>query len=84
MKSYYIDELSEVDLNKIRLLFEKQALSSQIEDIWWVEVPPDLLTLTQRKQKEFHPFVFTVELGESWLKLVISLVALSLFNAVLI
>ena len=68
MKSYYIDELSEVDLNKIRRLFEKQALSSQIEDIWWVEIPPDLLTLTQRKQKDFHPFVFTVELGESWLK----------------
>jgi hypothetical protein len=68
MKSYYIDELSEVDLNKIRRLFEKQALQSQIEDIWWFEIPADLLTLSQRQQEDLHPFVFTVELGDSWLK----------------
>lgn len=68
MRSYYIDELSEVDLNKIRLFFETQALSSQIADIWWFEIPPDLLTPSQKKQKDLYPFVFTVELGESWFK----------------
>ena len=68
MRSYYIDELSEFDLNKIRLFFEKQALSSQIEDIWWIEIPLDLLTPSQKKQKDLYPFVFTVELGENWFK----------------
>jgi len=69
MRSFYIDELSEVDVSKIRLLFEKKALSSQIEDIWWVEIPLDLLTVSQRNRKDLCPFVFTVELGDSWLKI---------------
>ena len=69
MRSFYIDELSEVDVSKIRLLFEKKALSSLIEDIWWVEIPLDLLTISQRKRKDLCPFVFTVELGASWLKI---------------
>lgn len=69
MRSFYIDELSEVEVIKIRLHFEKKALSSQIEDIWWVEIPLDLLTVSQRRQKDLRPFVFTVELGESWLKI---------------
>ena len=68
MRSFYIDELSEEDLINIRLLFEKKALSSQIEDIWWVEIPLDLLTVSQRKHQYLRPFVFTVELGDSWLK----------------
>ena len=69
MRSFYIDELSEVDVSKIRLLFEKKALSSLIEDIWWVEIPLDLLTVSQRNRKDLCPFVFTVELGASWLKI---------------
>lgn len=69
MRSFYIDELSEVDIIKIRLHFEKTALSSQIEDIWWIEIPLDLLTVSQKKQKDLRPFVFTVELGDSWLKI---------------
>jgi hypothetical protein len=68
MRSFYIDELSEEDVINIRLLFEKKALSSQIEDIWWIEIPLDLLTVPQRKQQDLYPFVFTVELGDSWLK----------------
>lgn len=69
MKSYLIDEISGPGMKKIRHYLEKQAISSQMEAIFWVKLPDDLLSPTQFEHTDCRPHVFAVELGKDWIRL---------------
>ena len=69
MRSYLIDEISAPDMDRVREYLKEKAIISGLEQVFWVQMPDDLLNETQLKHRECSPHVFAVELGEDWLRL---------------
>ena len=69
MKSYLIDEISEPEIEKIREYLNRYAISSNIEGVFWVTLPEDILSPTQIEHTECRPHVIAAELGPNWIKL---------------
>ena len=69
MRSYLIDEISPPALEKIGGFLNKNAISSNLDQIFWVQIPDDLLGATQFQHQNCQPYVFAVELGTDWIKL---------------
>jgi hypothetical protein len=68
MRSYFIDEISPSHLKKIEAYLNEHALSSDLNEIFWVKLPDGLLTEPQSKHRDCHPYVFAIELGRDWIK----------------
>lgn len=68
MRAYLIDELSAVDVKKIKTFLDKVAITSGIEKIFWIKIPQDMLSETQFRHSDCQPHVFAVELGDHWIK----------------
>jgi hypothetical protein len=68
MRAYLIDEISVSDMDKMRDFLEKNAIRSNLDQIFWVQVPDGLLTVTQLEHRDCRPHVFSVELGLDWVK----------------
>jgi hypothetical protein len=68
MRSYLIDEISPSDMEKINACLKECALSSDLNQLFWVRLPEDRLTEPQSKHRDCHPFVFAIELGKDWIK----------------
>jgi hypothetical protein len=68
MRSYLIDELSPDDMKKLKGFLKQDALKSQLESIFWMRVPEDLLSAVQFQHRDCRPHVFAVELGTQWIK----------------
>ncbi len=60
MKQYVIDQLRESDYSRILEYMKKNAESAVFEDIFWVMLPEDLYSDTQKEHGECHPFYFAV------------------------
>ncbi len=69
MRSYLIDEISPSALEKVSGFLHKNAISSNLDQIFWVQIPEDLLSRTQFQHHNCQPYVFAVELGSDWVKL---------------
>jgi hypothetical protein len=69
MRAYLIDEISASDLDKIKNFLENHAIKSNLDQVFWVQIPDNLLTATQLEHRECRPHVFSVELGSSWVKI---------------
>jgi hypothetical protein len=68
MRHYQLDELSRSDVPRIRDYLHQHATASRLEDIWWVDLPEDLLSPEQFAHQDHRPFRFAVELGEDYLR----------------
>jgi hypothetical protein len=68
MRAYLMDEISSSDMKRISEFMEQHAIRSGIEGLFWVEIPPDLLTEVQKQHVGCQPHVFAVELGSDWIK----------------
>ncbi|MBN2126448.1 MAG: hypothetical protein JW821_19255 [Deltaproteobacteria bacterium] len=69
MRSYVIDEISPQDMESLRVFLKENALPSDLEEIFWVRVPEDILSDVQFQHRDCRPHVFAVELGGDWMKL---------------
>ena len=70
MRSYVIDELVAEDIKKISDSLKEKGFHSPLKDIFWIEVPENLLTSIQRDHlSSCGPYVFSLELVKNWLKL---------------
>ena len=69
MRSYLIDEISLSDMEKIDEFLKQNAIRSNLEMIFWVKIPEDLLSDIQYQHRECEPHVFAIELGADWIKL---------------
>ncbi len=69
MRSYLIDEISSSDMEKIRGYLKQNAVRSNLEKIFWVQIPQDLLSDIQIQHQDCQPYVFAIELGTDWVKL---------------
>ena len=68
MRAYLIDEIGNPDMEKIKGFLSRNAIESGMEGIFWVKVPPDLLSETQHQHEACRPHVFAVELGRGFVK----------------
>jgi len=69
MRSYLIDEISLADLEKIAEFLRLKATQSGLGKIFWVSLPPHLLSPKQARHPQCQPHVFAAELGATWIKL---------------
>ena len=68
MKQYLLDEILKNDIPRIREYLNDHALAARLEDIWWVDLPEDLLSPEQFAHQECRPFRFAVELGDGFVR----------------
>lgn len=68
MRSYLIDEISPTQMEKVNSYLNEHALSSGLNEIFWVRLPEDLLGEIQLRHRECHPFAFAIEQGRDWIK----------------
>ena len=69
MKSYVMDEISPPDMKALRAFLKENTIASEVEGIFWVPLPEDLLSDIQFQHRRCRPHVFAVELGVNWIKL---------------
>jgi hypothetical protein len=63
MKQYVIDQLRESDYENILDFLKKNADSADYGDIFWVKIPEELYSGTQKEHTECQPFWFAVNLS---------------------
>jgi hypothetical protein len=69
MRAYLIDELSSTGMEKISGFLTKNAIKSNLDEIFWIRIPEGLLSKTQLQHPDCRPHVFAAELGPDWIKL---------------
>ena len=47
MRQYLLDEIARNDLPRVRQYLKEHATASSLADIWWVDLPEDLLSPEQ-------------------------------------
>jgi hypothetical protein len=62
MKQYVIDQLRESDYHQIREFLDRSAEPTAMEGIYWVNLPPELYSETQKEHASCHPHYFAVSL----------------------
>ena len=68
MRCYLIDEISISDMEKISGFLKENVLRSEMEDLFWVEIPKDYLNEIQTQHQKCQPYIFAIELGSDWIK----------------
>lgn len=68
MRAYLVDEILSDDMVNIRAYLKENTVSSQLDQVFWAQIPDDLLSADQLAHKNCRPHVFAVELGEDWVK----------------
>jgi len=68
MRQYLLDEISRADIPRVRDYLQDHALASSLEDLWWVDLPEDLLSPEQFAHPDCRPFRFAVELGDNFVR----------------
>lgn len=62
MKQYVIDQLRESDFHQIKAFLEQNAEGASLEGIYWMNLPSDLYTETQREHSQCQPHYFAIHL----------------------
>ena len=68
MRQYLLDEIRRGDIPRIREYLNEHAISSGLEDVWWVDLAEDLLSAEQFAHQDHQTFRFAVELGPSFVR----------------
>ena len=69
MRQYLLDEISRSDYPRLRDYLSERAQASGLQDVWWVDLPVDLLSPDQFEHQDCQPFRFAVELGDEYLRI---------------
>lgn len=68
MKYYLADEITPSDIKKIDTFLRKNAFVSDLERLFWVELPTDYLNEEQSLHTDCQPHRFAIELGNDWIR----------------
>lgn len=68
MRQYLLDEIARDDRPRVRKYLHEHTVASNLEGIWWVDLPEDLLSPEQFAHRQCRPFRFAVELGENFVR----------------
>ncbi len=69
MRQYLLDEINRSDYQRLRDYLTEHAQASGLQDIWWVDLPEDLLSPEQFAHQDCQPFRFAIELGDEYLRI---------------
>ncbi|MFZ2445143.1 MAG: hypothetical protein WAW37_02180 [Syntrophobacteraceae bacterium] len=65
MKQYVFDQLRENDYHQIHEFLKNNAEETVLSEIFWLPVPENLYSHTQKEHSECHPFYFAVNLSRN-------------------
>ena len=68
MRQYVLDELSPGELNALKGILKKRLEQGGTDNIFWLNLPDDLLTSIQYEHKACQPYAMAVEVGDTWVK----------------
>jgi hypothetical protein len=69
MRSILFDELNNNEINNINNYLTKNTKNSNIDGLFWLILPNNILTVEQQKINIKHgPYKIAIEIGKSWLK----------------
>ena len=68
MRQYQLDEIPRPDIPRVREYLDAHAIAAGVEDIWWVDLPEDLLSPEQFSHRDCRPFRFAVEVGDDFVR----------------
>ncbi len=69
MRQLVVDELRREEVERIRSYLRQHCEASELDDLFWLRIPDDLLSEAQIGHHDCSPFYFAVELGQDWVKL---------------
>jgi hypothetical protein len=69
MRQYLLDEINRSDYQRLRDYLTEHAQASGLQDVWWVDLPEDLLSPEQFAHQDHQPFRFAIELGDEYLRI---------------
>jgi hypothetical protein len=69
MRQYLLDEISRSDYDRLKGYLTDHAQASGLQDVWWVDLPADLLSPEQFEHQDCQPFRFAIELGDDYLRI---------------
>lgn len=65
MRQYYLDELSFLEHDNLDSFFKRTLKASVLGDVFWLEIPQDLLSPAQLEHPDCGPFYFSVILEDT-------------------
>jgi hypothetical protein len=68
MRYYLIDEISKSDMEKIDEFLKQHAIRSEMEKVFWVRIPKEILSDIQSQHCDCQPHLFSIELETDQLK----------------
>jgi hypothetical protein len=69
MRQYLLDEINRSDYQRLRDYLTEHAQASGLQDVWWIDLPEDLLNPEQFAHQDCQPFRFAIELGDEYLRI---------------
>jgi len=69
MRQYLLDEINRSDYQRLRDYLTGHAQASGLQDVWWIDLPEDLLSPEQFAHQDCQPFRFAIELGDEYLRI---------------
>lgn len=69
MRQFLIDELRPQEVERIRGYLHRHCEGSELDQLFWLRIPDDLISEAQAGHVQCAPFYFAVELGRNWVKL---------------
>jgi hypothetical protein len=68
MRQYQLDEIPRPYVPRVREYLDAHAIAAGVEDIWWVDLPEDVLSPEQFSHRDCRPFRFAVEAGDDFVR----------------
>jgi hypothetical protein len=68
MRQFLVDEIPRRKIGEIEAYLKEKAEPSGLDKVYWLKIPEDLLTPTQKEHDACGPHYLAVELGRDFLK----------------
>ncbi len=69
MRQYLLNEINRSDYARLKDYLTEHAQASGLQDVWWVDLPSDLLSPEQFEHQDCQPHRFAIELGDDYLRI---------------
>jgi hypothetical protein len=65
MRKFVLDEISDPDIKKAREYLQEVAIASEVEGLYWVDLPADVLNGEQCEHEACKPYRFAIEVCDN-------------------